>query len=201
VIAHAVERHRLMTGDDSLEVDYGLELLVETARLWISLGHHDAHGDWHIDGVTGPTSTPRSSTTTSSPTSWPPATCGRRPTPAPATPGGRAAWAPPRGDRVLAPRGQGVHRPVRRGARRPPAVGVVHPLRRVGLRGDEDDYPLLLHVPYFQLYRKQVIKQADLVLAMHWCPEAFDEGRRPATSTTTSAGPSATRRCRRARRR
>jgi trehalose/maltose hydrolase-like predicted phosphorylase len=35
------------------------------------------------------------------------------------------------------------------------------------------EQPLLLHAPYFQLYRRQVIKQADLVLAMHWCPEAF----------------------------
>jgi alpha,alpha-trehalose phosphorylase len=34
-------------------------------------------------------------------------------------------------------------------------------------------YPLLLHYPYFQLYRKQVIKQADLVLAMHLCGDAF----------------------------
>jgi alpha,alpha-trehalose phosphorylase len=34
-------------------------------------------------------------------------------------------------------------------------------------------YPLLLHVPYFELYRKQVVKQADLVLAMHLCAEAF----------------------------
>ena len=31
----------------------------------------------------------------------------------------------------------------------------------------------MLHAPYFQLYRRQVIKQADLVLAMHWCPEEF----------------------------
>ena len=31
-----------------------LELLVETARLWRSLGHHDRHGVFHIDGVTGP---------------------------------------------------------------------------------------------------------------------------------------------------
>src|SRR5690606_37917999 len=30
-----------------------------------------------------------------------------------------------------------------------------------------EHYPLLLHYPYFQLYRKQVIKQSDLVLAMH----------------------------------
>src|SRR5438034_629999 len=37
----------------------------------------------------------------------------------------------------------------------------------------EDDYPLLLHYPYFQLYRKQVVKQADLVLAMYMRPDAF----------------------------
>jgi alpha,alpha-trehalose phosphorylase len=30
-----------------------------------------------------------------------------------------------------------------------------------------DQYPLLLHFPYFDLYRKQVVKQADLVLALH----------------------------------
>ena len=43
-----------MTGDESLEVEVGLELLVETARLWMSLGHHDVDGAWHIVGVTGP---------------------------------------------------------------------------------------------------------------------------------------------------
>jgi alpha,alpha-trehalose phosphorylase len=36
-----------------------------------------------------------------------------------------------------------------------------------------EQYPLLLHFPYFDLYRKQVVKQADLVLAMQLCPEAF----------------------------
>ncbi len=32
----------------------GTELLVHTARLWRSLGHHDSEGKFHIDGVTGP---------------------------------------------------------------------------------------------------------------------------------------------------
>src|SRR4051812_47856546 len=36
-----------------------------------------------------------------------------------------------------------------------------------------EKYPLLLHYPYFDLYRKQVVKQADLTLAMHWCGDAF----------------------------
>jgi alpha,alpha-trehalose phosphorylase len=36
-----------------------------------------------------------------------------------------------------------------------------------------EQYPLLLHFPYFNLYRKQVVKQADLVLAMHLRSDAF----------------------------
>ncbi|MFE6994208.1 glycosyl hydrolase family 65 protein, partial [Streptomyces pharetrae] len=38
-----------------------------------------------------------------------------------------------------------------------------------------DQYPLLLNFPYFDLYRKQVVKQADLVLAMYTCGSRFDE--------------------------
>ncbi len=37
----------------------------------------------------------------------------------------------------------------------------------------DQHYPLLLHFPYFNLYRKQVVKQADLVLAMHLRGDAF----------------------------
>ncbi len=51
----------------------------------------------------------------------------------------------------------------------------------------EDQYPLLLHFPYFDLYRKQVVKQADLVLAMHCAETRSAPSRRPATSTTTRA--------------
>ena len=36
-----------------------------------------------------------------------------------------------------------------------------------------DHYPLFLHYPYFDLYRKQVVKQADLVLAMHMASAEF----------------------------
>jgi alpha,alpha-trehalose phosphorylase len=38
-----------------------------------------------------------------------------------------------------------------------------------------DHYPLLLNFPYFDLYRKQVVKQADLVLALHLCGEEFTD--------------------------
>ena len=36
-----------------------------------------------------------------------------------------------------------------------------------------ENYPLLLHYPYLDLYRKQVVKQADLVLAMQLRPDSF----------------------------
>src|SRR5207247_71861 len=36
-----------------------------------------------------------------------------------------------------------------------------------------DHYPLLLHYPYLQLYRRQVVKQPDLVLALHQRGDAF----------------------------
>ena len=50
--------------------------------------------------------------------------------------------------------------------RAPPGPGLPA-ARALGLRGDPaDDYPLLLHHTYFDLYRKQVTKQADLVLAL-----------------------------------
>lgn len=53
-IAAAVERYRVATGSEDLETDGGLLVLVETARLWVSLGHHDSAGAWHVAGVTGP---------------------------------------------------------------------------------------------------------------------------------------------------
>ena len=36
-----------------------------------------------------------------------------------------------------------------------------------------DQYPLMLHFHYFDLYRKQVVKQADLVLALYLRGDAF----------------------------
>jgi alpha,alpha-trehalose phosphorylase len=53
-MADAVRRYVAATGDSNFEAGPGLDLLVETARLWRSLGHHDAEGCFRIDGVTGP---------------------------------------------------------------------------------------------------------------------------------------------------
>jgi len=53
-IANAVERYQTVTEDETFEREAGVELLVETARLWRSLGRHDSAGRFRIDGVTGP---------------------------------------------------------------------------------------------------------------------------------------------------
>src|SRR4029079_8658156 len=50
----ALQRDSDARGDDTFDREIGLELLVETARLWSSLGHHDPQGRFRIDGVTGP---------------------------------------------------------------------------------------------------------------------------------------------------
>ena len=94
-------------------------------------------------------------------------------------------------------------RPVQRRARRARAVGAASPSTPSGTSSaTATRYPLLLHVPYFDLYRKQVVKQADLVLAHALVRRPVHRRRtRRATSTTTSGARCATRRCRRAPRR
>ena len=49
----------------------------------------------------------------------------------------------------------------------------LHHVRGVGLPPTTPQYPLLLHEPYVRLYPAQVIKQADLVLAMQLQGHAF----------------------------
>jgi alpha,alpha-trehalose phosphorylase len=38
---------------------------------------------------------------------------------------------------------------------------------------ESDEYPLLLHFPYYLLYSSQVVKQADVVFAIYVCGECF----------------------------
>jgi alpha,alpha-trehalose phosphorylase len=174
VIARAVERYRRVTGDDALEQDCGLEILVETARLWVSHGHHDHDGVWHVDGVTGPDEYSAvaddnvfTNLMAARNLRAAVAACARRPDAAarlgvrPDEPGAWQAAA----DAVHVPYDErlGVH---------PQAEGFTR-YAPWDFPAERPDQPLMLHTPYFQLYRRQVIKQADLVLAMHWCPQEF----------------------------
>ena len=49
-IAYAIRRYVNVRGDLGFLVEAGAEMLVETARLWRSLGHHDAQGHFRIEG-------------------------------------------------------------------------------------------------------------------------------------------------------
>ncbi|MDG6108120.1 glycoside hydrolase family 65 protein [Dactylosporangium aurantiacum] len=174
-IAAAVERYVRATGDTAFEVEFGLEVLVETARLWRSLGHHDRHGVFHIDGVTGPDEYSAIAddniyTNLMAQQNLLAAASAAERHPDAAHAFGVddeeiASW------RDAAAR---VHLPYNT------ELGV-HEQSAGFTRHQEwdfpgtpaDHYPLLLHYPYFDLYRKQVVKQADLVLAMHWRGDAF----------------------------
>jgi trehalose/maltose hydrolase-like predicted phosphorylase len=172
-IAMAFERYRIVTGDQSLEEECGLEVLIETARLWMSLGHHDRHGVWHLDGVTGPdeyTAIMRDNVFTNLMAAHNLRTaaeaCARHIGAAHAmgvTTEEMAAWRDA-GDAVHIPYDDelGVHQQ---------CEGFT-----TFAEWDFEDnptYPLLLHEPYVRLYPAQVIKQADLVLAMQWQSHAF----------------------------
>ncbi|WP_045732063.1 glycoside hydrolase family 65 protein [Pseudarthrobacter chlorophenolicus] len=53
-IAFATNRYLWATGDSAFREGMGAELLMETARMWVSLGFFGKDGLFHIHGVTGP---------------------------------------------------------------------------------------------------------------------------------------------------
>jgi alpha,alpha-trehalose phosphorylase len=174
-VADAVVRYRAASGDEEFDADVGLELLVETARLWHSLGHHDSDGHFRIDGVTGPDEYSAIADNN--------------------------LYTNLMAERNLREAFHAVQRHPRRAAElgvdedeasgwRDAAQAVVIPYDEVlgvhqqaeGFTSHErwnfeatepEHYPLLLHYPYYDLYRRQVVKQADLVLALHLRGDAF----------------------------
>jgi alpha,alpha-trehalose phosphorylase len=176
-IADAVTRYLYATDDTDFECEVGLELLVETARLWRSLGHHDAEGRFRIDGVTGPDEYSAIAdnnvyTNLLAQRNLRAAADGVARHPRHAAAFGAdleeaAAWRDAAEDMVVPwDEGLGVH---------PQSEGFTSHQRWDFEHTAPDQYPLLLHFPYFDLYRKQVVKQADLVLALHWRGDAFTD--------------------------
>ncbi len=176
-ISDAIVRYVDATRDEQFEREIGLDILVQTARLWRSLGHHDVGGVFRIDGVTGPDEysaivdnnvytnlmarrnlqeaaemamrhpdvADRLGVNAEEAASWRDAA---------------AAMLIPYDERL------GVH---------PQSESFTNHARWDFASTKPDHYPLLLNYPYFDLYRKQVVKQADLVLALHLCGEAFTD--------------------------
>jgi alpha,alpha-trehalose phosphorylase len=179
-IAYSVIHYVNATHDEDFERDVGLELLVETARLWRSLGHYDLEGRFCIDGVTGPDE--YSALTDNNLYTNLMArrnllgaaeACQRhrqRARDLGVTSDEMGAWRAA-AERVMIPYDETLQ---------------VHEQSEGFTRHEawnfdttrDDQYPLLLHFPYFELYRKQVVKQPDLVLAMLLNTAAFTPEQR-----------------------
>ncbi|WP_329260475.1 family 65 glycosyl hydrolase [Actinoallomurus sp. NBC_01490] len=174
-IACAVARYVDATHDVEFEREIGLPLLVATARLWRSLGHHDVGGRFRIDGVTGPDEysaladnnvytnlmARRNLRAAADATVRHPDAAQQLGVTVDETASWRAAADAiylPFDDRLE------VH---------PQNEGFTEHARWDFAATELEQYPLMLHFPYFELYRKQVVKQADLVLALYLCGEDF----------------------------
>jgi alpha,alpha-trehalose phosphorylase len=176
-VADAARRYAWATGDKDFEREVGLELLVETARLWRSLGHHDAHGAFRIDGVTGPdeytavTDNNIYTNLMAARNLFEAAEASARNPDEAAALGvdeeEMASWRDAAA-RVTVPYDEelGVHQQCEGFTQR----------RHWDFESTRpDQYPLLLHFPYYELYRSQVVKQADLVLALYLVGDRFED--------------------------
>ena len=174
-IAAAVVLYIDATADEEFARAEGFDLLIHTARLWRSLGHHDGEGRFHIDGVTGPdeySAIADDNVYTN--------LMAQQNLLAAA---GVADKYPDRARELgVDPEESAGWRDAAQAMFIPfdDALGV-HPQAAAFTRHQvwdfagtpPDHYPLMLHYPYLDLYRKQVVKQADLVLAMQLRGEAF----------------------------
>jgi alpha,alpha-trehalose phosphorylase len=174
-VADAVVRYQQVSEDEDFARSTGLTLLVETARLWRSLGHFNGAGSFRIDGVTGPDEYSAVAdnnvyTNLMAERNLRQAAAAVKRFPDEAAElqledGEAADWVAA-ADAMLIPYDEELG---------------VHPQAELFTRHQDwdfentspDQYPLLLNFPYFDLYRKRVVKQADLVLALHQRGNAF----------------------------
>jgi alpha,alpha-trehalose phosphorylase len=174
-IADAVVRYVDATGDEAFERDVGHDLLVETARLWFSLGHFDRDGAFRIPGVTGPDEYSALAddnvyTNLMAQQNLRAAADAAARYPAQAEALGVEADEIDRWRKAA----DAMHVPYDEdlGVHTQDTAFTSHEVWDFGATRP-DQYPLFLHFPYFDIYRKQVVKQADLVLAMHLRGDVF----------------------------
>jgi alpha,alpha-trehalose phosphorylase len=189
-VAHAVRKYADVTGDRDFLFGPGAEILVETARMWASLGFHsERDGLFHIHGVTGPdeyTAIVNDNAYTN--------LMARENLLDAARVVERMAGDAPEALEALRDRVTLEPREPAEWRRAAEAMCVPYD-EELGVHGQDagflrlapwdfagtprSHHPLLLHYHPLVLYRHAVIKQADLVLAMLLRSEAFtDEEKR-----------------------
>jgi alpha,alpha-trehalose phosphorylase len=189
-IAFALRTYMRVRGDEHFAADVGAEVLVETARLWEDLGFYGQDGRFHLHGVTGPdeyTTVVNDNTYTNlmarlnlttavevvravqerSPSAYAALVDSTGVTPDEVDAWQRAAFHM----HVPFDAERGIH---------PQDAGFLE--REVwDLDGTpREKFPLLLHHHPLVIYRHQVLKQADIVLAMFLLGSEFstDQKRR-----------------------
>jgi len=208
-VAHAIERYVGLTGDTDFLDEAGAEILVETARLWADLGFHGDDGAFHLHCVTGPdeyTTVVNDNAFTN--------LMARRNLRAAAMLLERLRRERPEHHHLLAERlglrdeepdewlRAADHMFVPYDERRGIIPQDAHFLEREVwdfANTPPDHYPLLLHYHPLVIYRYQVLKQADVVLAMFVLGDEFsrEEKRRnlayyePLTTGDSSLSPPA----------
>ncbi|MDX6677092.1 MAG: alpha,alpha-trehalose phosphorylase [Solirubrobacteraceae bacterium] len=179
-IADATRRYVAATEDETFERGPAMELLVETARLWRSLGHHDAQGGFRIDGVTGPdeyTALADNNVYTN--------VMARRNLREAAAIASRhprgagqlgvdeeelASWRDA-ADAVVLPYDSDLRVT-------PQSEGFTRHRQWDFAGTSAQQYPLLMHFHNYLLYSSQVVKQADLVFALYVCGDCFSDEQR-----------------------
>jgi alpha,alpha-trehalose phosphorylase len=169
-VADAVARFYTVAGNDDYEQRFAVDLLVESARLWMSLGYFDPEGQFRIDGVTGPDEYSAISdnnvfTNLMAKRNFLAAISAIH---SPAT--DRSRWADVTDHELETWQQAADHMRVPYDERlrvHAQADGFTHHDVWDFDGTEASQYPLLLHFPYFNLYRKQVVKQADLVMALY----------------------------------
>src|SRR5436190_511869 len=175
-VAYAVAYYMEATDDTAFEEEVGLELLVETARLWRSLGYlNTALDQFRIDGVTGPDeysaiadNNVYTNLMAQHNLRWAAEAVQRHPEKARALgvdDEEAASWSEA-AEKMFIPYDERLEVT-------PQAESFTEHEVWDFANTTPNQYPLLLYFPYFDLYRKQVVKQADLVLAMHLRSDAF----------------------------
>lgn len=182
-IAYAVNRYLVASADRGFLTSQAIDLLVETARLWADLGFFDPAGVFHLHGVTGPDeysamvddnlyTNVMAATNLTAAGYW----LGQLRDADP------AAWVAARrrlnldDDEIAA------------WATMAAAIAIPYDAA-LGVHGQDSaflshqlwdfagtpaqSYPLLLHYHPLTIYRRQVLKQADVVLAMINRPDLF----------------------------
>lgn len=174
-IAYAVVHYIEATGDTAFEEEVGLELLVETARLWRSLGYLDSTDHFRIDGVTGPdeySAIADNNVYTNLMAQYNLKAAAEAVKRHPKKAGSLGVEANEASSWREAAEKMFLPYDERLGVTPQDDSFTKHEVWDFA-RTKPDQYPLLLHFPYFDLYRKQVVKQADLVLAMQLRSDAF----------------------------